>query len=329
MPKLKYMNAITQALDEEMQRDERVFVIGEDVGEFGGVWNTSNGLLEKYSAQRVCDTPISEAAIIGTAVGAALTGLRPVVEIMYLDFITCAMDQVVNQAAKLRLMSGNRVTLPLVIRGPQGCGTREAAQHSQQLEAWFVHTPGLKVIAPSTVYDVKGLLKSAIRDDNPVFFIEHRLLYDLREEVPEKEWLVPIGEAVVRRQGTDVTILSYSYMMQKVLEAAGQLAPDIDVEVIDLRTLEPLDFELIAASVKKTGRCIVAHEAVARGGMGAEIIRRLTESIFGSLKAPPKVIGSAAVPMPFSPVLEDACIPQIDDIVTAVKDAVSADVTVS
>ena len=319
MAELKYAEAVGQTLDEEMQRDERVFLIGEDVGSFGGAWGTSTGLFEKYGPERVRNTPISESAIIGTAVGAAITGLRPVAEIMYFDFITCAMDQVANQAAKLRLMSGNKLTLPLVIRTPGGCGTMEAAHHSQNLEAWFVHCPGLKVVTPSTVYDLKGLLKSAIRDDNPVLFIEHRLLYGRSEEVPDKEWLVPIGRAKVKKKGTDVTVISYSYMLTKVMKAAEQLAPEISVEVIDLRTLVPLDFATIATSVKKTGRCIIAHEAVACCGIGAEIVRRVTEQHFDYLDSPPLVLGTASVPIPYSPPLEKACIPQTEDIVKTIK----------
>ena len=318
MRKLKYMNAINEALDEEMQRDDRVFLIGEDVGVSGGVWGTSRGLIEKYGPLRACDTPIAESAIVGTAVGAALTGLRPVTELMYIDFVGCAMDQVVNQAAKLRLMSGNQFTMPLVIRGPQGCGTMEAAHHSGNLEAWFVHTPGLKVVVPSTPYDVKGLLKTAIRDDNPVLFLENRLLYGDIAEVPNETWLVPFGQAAVRRDGTDVTIISYSYMVHKVLEAAQRVAPDISVEVIDLRTLVPLDIETIVASVKKTNHVIIAHEAVARCGMGAEIMRRVIDEAFDYLDAPPKVVGGASTPMPYSRSLEEAVVPQVEDVVHAI-----------
>ena len=224
MAELKYVEAVGKAIDQEMQRDDRVFIVGEDVGLTGGVWGTNPGLHEKYGDMRCCDAPIAESAIVGAAVGAAITGLRPVAEIMYIDFITCAMDQVVNQAAKLRLMSGNKLKIPMVIRCPEGCGTMEAAQHSQNLEAWFVHTPGLKVVAPSTVYDLMGMLKSAIRDDNPVFFIEHRLLYGISENVPDEEWLVPLGKAAVRKEGADITLISYSYMAQKAMEIAMKMA---------------------------------------------------------------------------------------------------------
>ena len=319
MAELRYVDAVGKAIDEEMQRDDRVFVIGEDVGPYGGVWGTNPGLYEKYGEIRVCDAPISESAIIGTAVGAAITGLRPIAEIMYIDFITCAMDQVVNQAAKLRLMSGNKLTLPLVIRSPEGCGTMEAAQHSQNLEAWFVHAPGMKVVAPSTVYDLKGMLKTAIRDDNPVLLLEHRLLYGATEDVPDEEWLVPLGEAALRREGTDITVISYSYMAQKAIEIADKLAPDVSVEVIDLRSLVPLDFDMIAESVKKTGKCLVVHQAVDRCGMGAEIVRRVVQDLFDYLDGPPRVIGSCPVPIPYSPKLEEACIPQVEDIIAAIK----------
>lgn len=323
MRPLQYAHAIKRALDEEMERDDRVFLIGEDIGKWGGVWGTSFGLMRKYGEKRVCDAPISESAIIGAAVGAALTGLRPVAEIMYIDFITCAMDQVVNQGAKLHLMSGDKLTVPLVIRSPQGSGTMEAAQHSQSLEAWFAHTPGMKVIAPSTVYDACGLLKSAIRDDNPVFFLEHRCLYDKKELVPEDEWLVPLGNAAIRRAGRDVTVVTYSRMVDKVLEAAEELKGKIEAEVVDLRTLVPLDLETIAASVEKTGRLIVAHEAPVRGGFGAEVVRQVTETFFDKLRTAPKVVGGAALPMPYSPVLEEACIPQVRDMVKAIEESVA------
>lgn len=323
MPKLKYFNVIAQAMDEEMQRDDRVFLIGEDVGKWGGVWGTSQGLYDKFGTDRVLDAPISESGIVGTAVGAAITGLRPIAEIMYIDFITCAMDQVVNQAAKLRLMSGNKLTLPLVIRTPEGCGTKEAAQHSQNLEAWFAHVPGFKVIAPYTAYDAKGLLKSAIRDDNPVFFIEHRCLYGRSEELPEQEWLVPIGKANIRQEGSDITVISYSKMLDTVHEAASALNDKISVEIIDLRTLVPLDLETLVASVRKTGRFIVAHEAPERCGFGAEVVRALTEKVFSELKSAPCVVAGANMPIPYSPALEKSCIPQTEEVMEAIEKACS------
>lgn len=316
---LRYLDAIIEAVDEEMAHDDRVFLIGEDVGYFGGVWGTSKGLLEKYGEKRVRDTPISEAGIVGTAVGAAITGLRPVAEIMYNDFITCGMDQVVNQAAKLRFMSGNKLILPMVIRMPEGCGTAEAAQHSQNLEAWFVHTPGLKVAIPSTVYDVKGLLKTSIRDNNPVIFFEHRCLYNIEEEVPEGEWLVPMGQAAIRREGKDLTIVAYSYMVPKVLQAAEELSREISIEVIDPRTLVPLDLDTIITSVKKTGRLLIAHEAVTRCSVGSDIARQVMERAFDYLDAPPTVLGSLNLPIPYSPVLENYCIPMKEDILSAAR----------
>lgn len=323
MAELKYVDAVGITLDAEMKRDDTVFIIGEDVGLSGGVWGTNPGLHAKYGDQRCCDAPIAESAIIGAAVGAAITGLRPVAEIMYIDFITCAMDQVINQAAKLRLMSGNKLKIPMVIRCPEGCGTAEAAQHSQNLEAWFVHTPGIKVVAPSTVYDLIGMLKSAIRDDNPVLFIEHRLLYGISEDVPDEEFLVPLGKAAVRKEGADITLISYSYMAQKCVEIAEKLKGEVDVEVIDIRSLVPLDFDTIATSVKKTGKCLVAHQAVTTCGMGAEIVRRVVEDLFDYLDAPPRVIGTKSVPIPYSPKLEEACIPQTDDIIAAIREMVA------
>ena len=323
MRSLQYIEAIVEAIDEEMARDDSVFVIGEDVGYFGSVWGACKGLIEKYGEKRLRDTPITESGIIGTAVGAAMTGLRPVVEIMYNDFITCGMDQLVNQAAKLRLMSGNNLTIPLVVRMPEGCGTAEAAQHSQNLEAWFVHTPGLKVVAPATVYDMKGLLKTAIRDNNPVVLFENRRLYNIEEQVLEGEWLVPFGEAVVRCRGDDLTIVSYSYMMHEALQAAEELADQISIEVIDLRTLVPLDLETIISSVRKTGRLLIVHEAVTRCSVGSDIAQMVTEHAFDYLDAPPQVLGSLNIPSPYSPVLENECIPTKDKVIAACRAIIS------
>jgi pyruvate/2-oxoglutarate/acetoin dehydrogenase E1 component len=320
MRKIRFTQALNEALHEEMERDPSVFQLGEDIGPYGGVWEIHRGLLQKFGPMRVRQTPISECGFIGLAVGAAMCGLRPVVEIMYIDFITTAMDMVVNQAAKLSLMSGGAVKVPLVIRGEQGSGTREAAQHSQSLESWFVHTPGLKVVMPATPYDAKGLLKSAIRDDEPVIFLEHRLLYGERGEVPEEEFLVPLGEGIVRRAGKDLTVVATSYMLLKCLQAAETLAAEgIEVEVIDPRTLMPLDLGLIINSVRKTGKLLVVQEATVIAGMGAEIVRQVVEAAFEALQAPPRVIGNAHVPMPYSPVLEDACMPQQEDIVAAMR----------
>ena len=319
MPKTKMITALREAFDEELQRDPSVCVFGEDVGEHGGVFSTSVKLQRKYGRHRVFDTPLSEAAIIGTAVGAAMTGLRPVAEIMYVDFITVAMDPLINQAAKIRYMSNGQLKMPLVVFTQCGIGTAEAAHHSQFLEAWFAHTPGLKVVMPSNVHDAKGLLKSSIRDDNPVVFIWHRMMYDLVEELPDDEIVVPLGKAAVRRQGDDVTVVSTSMMVSKTLEAAESLAEQISLEVIDPRTIAPLDMDTILASVAKTGRLLVVHEANTQFGLGAEIVRRVCEESFDLLKSPPLVLGGANLPIPFSPILENACVPQVRDIVSTTE----------
>ncbi len=322
MREQSYTQMLREALSEEMERDENIFLIGEDIGPFGGVFGVTKRFIQRFGDRRIRQTPISESAIVGTAVGAAMTGLRPVAEIMYIDFITVAMDQVVNQAAKLRYMSGGQMSLPLVIRTQGGDGTAEAAQHSQSLEAWFVHTPGLKVVMPSTPYDAKGLLKTAIRDDNPVIFIEHKLLYSQKQTVPEGEWLIPLGEAEVKRQGSDITVVATSLMVYKALEAADTLNGEVSVEVVDPRTLVPLDMETIIESVKKTGKLLVIHEACTRGGIGAEIVRQVVEQAFDRLDAPPKVLGGQSIPMPYAPTLEKAVTPQMEDILKAIRDMV-------
>ena len=319
MRPLKFIRALCEAFQEEMERDESVCLFGEDVGEFGGVFGTSALLQKKFGARRVFDTPLSEGAIVGTAVGAAMAGLRPVAEIMYLDFILVAMDPLVNQAAKARYVSNGQLKLPLVIFTQCGAGTSEAAQHSQCLEAWFAHTPGLKVVMPATVYDAKGLLKASIRDDNPVVFIWHKMLYDLKEEVPDDTWIVPLGHAVVRREGTDLTVVATSLMVHRAMEAAQALSGEASVEVIDPRTLAPLDMDTILASVAKTGRLLVVHEANARCGIGAEIVRQVVEKGFERLTCRPMVLGGADVPMPFTQVLESACMPQVSDIAAAMR----------
>lgn len=320
MRTIKYIEAVNEALREEMERDDRIFILGEDVGPLGGGFGAIKGLLQRFGPKRVRQTPISEAAFTGLAVGAAMTGLRPVVEIMYLDFITTAMDPVINQAAKVSFMSGYQVEVPLVIRAPYGVGSREAAQHSQSLEAWFVHTPGLKVAIPSSGYDAKGLLKTALRDSEPVIFIENRMLYFNKEEVPEGEWLLPFGKAAVKFAGNDITVVAISAMVPKALEIARELAGRVGVEVIDPRTLAPLDIDTIVTSVRKTHRLLVLHEAPAIGGIGAEIVRRVTEEAFGSLSAPPRVLGGLHTPIPFSPPLEDVCVPEKEDIVAVIKE---------
>lgn len=316
---IKPIKAMNEALDEAMARDEDVVVFGEDMGAYGGVWALSKGLQKKYGKTRVFDTPLSEAAIVGTCVGAAMAGLRPVIEVMYVDFTTVCMDPLANQAAKIRFMSGGALTLPMTIIAPCGAGTCEAAHHSQSLEAWFVHTPGLKVVMPSTVYDHKGLLVSAIAQNNPVMFLWHKAMYDLEEDVPEGEWTVPLGQAAVRREGGDLTIVAYSLMAHRVLEAADALAPSVSAEVIDPRTLDPFDLQTVLTSVRKTGRLLVVHEAPRRCGMGADIVRQVIEADFGALRSAPRVIAGRDLPVPFAKSLETACIPQVDDIVAAAE----------
>ncbi|HUS80273.1 MAG TPA: alpha-ketoacid dehydrogenase subunit beta [Armatimonadota bacterium] len=320
MRNVTFVRALNEAIAEEMERDESIFLIGEDIADCGGVFGVTAGMLSRYGRRRVRQTPISEAAFTGLAVGAAMAGLRPIVEIMYVDFFTVCADQILNQAAKLRYMSGGRVSIPMVIRTQQGGGTCEAAQHSQNLEAIFAHVPGLKVVLPATPRDAKGLLKSAIRDDNPVVFLEHKLLYEQKGEMPRGEYLIPLGEADVKREGTDITLVATSLMVHRALAAAEALAGEISVEVIDPRTLVPLDLDCIAGSVRRTGRLLVVQEACTSGGFGSEIVRRIAAECFEALKAPPKVLGSADVPMPFSPVLEQAVLPQEADIVAAVRD---------
>ncbi len=319
MQKIKPIQAMNQALNEEMEHDDDVVLFGEDIGAYGGVWALSKGLQKKYGKTRVFDTPLSEAAIVGTCVGAAMAGLRPVIEVMYVDFTTVCMDPLANQAAKIRFMSGGALTLPMTIIAPCGAGTCEAAHHSQSLEAWFVHTPGLKVVMPSTVYDHKGLLVSAIAQNNPVMFLWHKAMYDLEEDVPEGEWTVPLGQAAVRREGGDLTIVAYSLMAHRVLEAADALAPSVSAEVIDPRTLDPFDLQTVLTSVRKTGRLLVVHEAPRRCGMGADIVRQVIEADFGALRSAPRVIAGRDLPMPFAKSLETACIPQVDDIVAAAE----------
>ncbi len=318
---LHYVEAIREALDQEMQRDKSVVLFGEDVGRIGGLFGCSVGLQEKHGSKRVRDTPISENVLINAAVGAALTGLRPVVEVQFFDFITHMMDGIVNQAAKLRFMLGGEASIPLVVRGPQGGGIRLGAQHSQSLEAWFAHVPGLIVLAPSTPYDAKGLLAAAIRDDNPVVFIEHKMLYMRgRGGVPEQPYAIPIGRADVKREGRHVTVVATMAMVDAALAAARDLAGEgIDVEVIDPRTIRPLDTATILASVRKTNRCVVAHEAWKTHGFGAEISAFIMEEAFDHLDAPVLRVGMPDVPMPYNAELERQVMPAAADIVQAVR----------
>ena len=320
MPEMTYRDAINAALAEELERDDTVFVLGEDVGLFGGAMAVTKGLYDRFGPRRVMDMPISESVIVGGALGAALTGLRPVAEIMFVDFVGVCWDQIVNQVAKVRYMLGGQVTVPLVIRSQGGGGKSYAAQHSQSLEAWFTHTPGLKVVMPATPADAKGLLKSAIRDDNPVVFLEHKLLYNDKGEVPEGEYLVPLGQARIAREGRDLTIATYSRMVQASLQAAEQLAAEgIEAEVLDLRSLVPLDEEVLYTSVRKTGRLVVAEEDHLTGGIGAELVARVVRQCFDHLDAPPERVAAADHPLPCAPVLERASLPQVEDIVAAAR----------
>jgi pyruvate/2-oxoglutarate/acetoin dehydrogenase E1 component len=316
---ITYLEAVREALSQEMRRDAEVFLMGEDIGVYGGAFGVTRGMLEEFGAERVRDTPISEAVIAGAAAGAALMGMRPVMEIMFMDFLTISMNQLVNQAAKMHFMFGGKANVPMVIRAPAGSGTGAAAQHSQSLEAWFVHTPGIKVLAPATPYDVKGLLVAAIRDNNPVLFMEHKLLYRSKGAVPEETYTIPFGQAEVRRQGRDLTVLAYSIMVPRALEAAEQLAGQgIEIEVVDLRSLKPLDTETIVRSVSKTGRVLILHESPRTGGFGGELAALVAESeAFDYLDAPIRRLAGRDIPIPYNRTLERATVPQVEDIVAA------------
>lgn len=311
--------ALAEALAEEMARDETIFIIGEDLTAHDGIFGQFKGLHQGFPG-RVIDSPISETAIVGAGLGAALTGMRPLVDLHFADFFTTAMDEIANQAAKIGYMFGGQARIPMVIWAPDGAGLSAAAQHSQSLENWFVHTPGLKVVVPSYPADVKGLIKSAVRDDDPVVFFQHKKLFAQSGPVPEDEYLISIGKGDVKKAGTDITLITYSRMTYAALEAAELLAGEgIDVEVIDLRTLTPLDFDLIADSVKKTNNILIVHEACLTGGFGGEIAARIGEELFDDLDAPVTRIGARDVPIPFSPVMEQFVLPQVSDIVEGVK----------
>jgi pyruvate/2-oxoglutarate/acetoin dehydrogenase E1 component len=322
---IKFVEAIREALREEMERDPRVFLLGEDVGQhFGGAFRVSLGLGDTFGAERVRDTPISEYAIAGFAVGAAMTGTRPIAEIMFSDLLTLAADQICNLAAKLRYMSGGQTSIPLVVRTPLGGGLSFAAQHSQCPEAWFMHIPGLKVVLPSTPYDAKGLLKTAIRDDNPIMFFEHKALYSIKGEVPEEEYVIPLGEAEIKRDGNDVTIVATAQMVQQSLQAAEELNKEgIDVEIIDPRTLIPLDKKTILESVKKTHRVIVVSEDCMTAGFSAEVSAMISENALDYLDAPIIRLAEPDTPIPFSPPLERYVIPNKEKIITSVKELVT------
>ncbi|PLP57652.1 alpha-ketoacid dehydrogenase subunit beta [Mesorhizobium loti] len=319
---LSYAQAIQEAMAIAMEQDERVFLMGEDIGVYGGAFQVTGDLVERFGSERVMDTPISELGGAGVAVGAALTGLRPIFEFQFSDFATLAMEQIVNQAAKMRFMLGGEVSVPVVMRFPAGSGTGAAAQHSQSLEAWLGHVPGLKVIQPATPHDVKGMLLAAVADPDPVMIFEHKLLYKMKGPVPEGHYTVPIGKADVRRQGRDLTIVATSIMVHKALEAAAALqAEGIDIEVIDLRTVRPMDKQTIIDSVKKTSRLLCVYEAVKTLGIGAEISAVVAESdAFDYLDAPIVRLGGAEVPIPYNPELEKATVPQVPDIIAAARD---------
>lgn len=322
---LSYAQAIQEAMAIAMETDERVFLMGEDIGVYGGAFQVTGDLVERFGADRVIDTPISELGGAGVAVGAAVTGLRPIFEFQFSDFATLAMEQIVNQAAKMRYMLGGAVSVPVVMRFPAGSGTGAAAQHSQSLEAWLGHVPGLKVIQPATPYDAKGMLLAAVADPDPVMIFEHKLLYKTKGPVPEGYYTVPIGKAEVRREGRDLTIVATSIMVHKALEAARTLeAEGIDVEVVDLRTIRPMDKDTVIASVKKTSRLLCVYEGVKTLGVGAEVSAMIAESeAFDFLDAPIVRLGGAETPIPYNPELEKATVPQVPDILAAARSLVS------
>lgn len=320
MPELYFSHALREAMAEEMRRDPSVFILGEDIAGYGGAFKVTQGLVEEFGSERVRNTPISENTIVGVGVGAAVCGMRPVVDIMFQDFITLAMDQLVNHAAKFYYMYGNQAPVPLVVRTPAGGGRNYGPTHSQSLEAWLIHVPGLKVVAPAFASDAKGLLKAAIRDDNPVVFVESKLLYGTRGEVPDGDYLVPLGEAKVVREGSDVTLVAYSRMTIESLKAAQLLAQaGIEAEVVDLRTLSPLDMDTVAASVEKTGRAVVVCEDCLTGGVSAELSARVMEECFDFLQAPVKRVAGLDTPLPCADNLERLALPDASKIVAAVE----------
>src|SRR5215475_10093058 len=320
MPELSYREAVRDALSQAMRQDENVFVMGEDIAEMGGSMGVTAGMLDEFGPDRIRNTPISEMALAGAAIGAAMQGMRPVAEIMYEDFMTLAAEQVVNQAAKLRYMSGGQLTVPVTFRTQGGAGWSPGAQHAQQLEAWFVHIPGLKVVFASTPEDVRGLLWTAIYDDNPIVFFEHRTLYPIKGNVPEKIEPIPIGKARVHREGEDVTVIATGRLVHETLKAAEEVEQDgISVEVVDPRTLQPMDEEALVASVKKTNRCVVAHEAVTRMGYGAEVAAVIQYQAFDWLDAPIERVGAKFAPLAFAPVMEEYVVPHAEDVLAAIK----------
>jgi len=320
MPLMTYLDALRQGIWEEMERDPAVFLLGEDIGAYGGAFKVTAGMLEKFGPERVIDTPISESAIVGAAVGAALMGLRPVAEMQFIDFISCGFNQIVNMAAKIHYRWGPKV--PIVIRGPSGAGVHGGPFHSQSNEMWFVHTPGLKVVAPATAYDAKGLVKAAIRDDNPVIFFEHKFLYRrIKEEVPEEDYVVPLGQAVVRREGTDIAVITYGAMVWTALEAAEQLEKEgLSLEVVDLRTLLPYDEQTVLASVRKCSKVILLHEDTRTGGMAGELAALIAEKAFEDLDGPIVRVTAPDTPVPYSPPLEEYFLPSARKVVDAARE---------
>jgi len=316
MPEISYLEALRQALWQEMERNERVFIIGEDIGRYGGAFGVTHGMLDAFGPERIRETPISEAGIVATAIGASLVGMRPVAELMFMDFMLLALDQIANQAGKMRFMFGGQTNVPIVIRMPGGSGTGAAAQHSQSLESILMHFPGIKVVNPSTPYDAKGLLLTAMRDPNPVCFIEHKQLYKTKGEVPEGDYTIPFGVADVKREGRDLTVVATNIMVHRALHVADKLAEEgIEIEVIDPRTLLPLDTETIIESVVKTGRLLVIHEACQTGGWAGEVITAVAESrAFDYMDTPPQRLAGKDVPIPYNRDLERAAVPQLEDV---------------
>jgi len=324
MPEISYREAVRDALATALRKDDDVFVMGEDIAEMGGSMGVTQGLLDEFGPERIRNTPISEIAIVGAGIGAAMQGMRPVVEIMYEDFLTLSLEQIVNQAAKHRYMSGGQLKVPLTVRTQGGAGWSPGAQHAQQLEGWLVHVPGLKVVFPSTPTDVRGLLYASIYDDNPVIFFEHRTLYGLKENVPEDLEAIELGRARVMREGDDVTVIATGRLVHESLAAAKEAESDgISVEVIDPRTLQPLDEEALVKSVKKTNRCVVAHEAITRMGFGAEVAAVIQYQAFDWLDAPIERVGAKFAPLPFAPVMESFVVPHAEDVLQAIRRTVA------
>jgi 2-oxoisovalerate dehydrogenase E1 component beta subunit len=315
-----YIQAINQAMDEEMARDENVLLLGEDVGVLGGAFKATEGLQAKFGSDRVVDTPIAESLIVGAGVGLAIQGMRPILEMQFIDFISCGFDQIVNMAATLRYRHGGQVSCPIVVRGPCGAGVHGGLYHSQNPEAWFFHVPGLKVVAPATAYDAKGLLKSAIRDDDPVIYLEHKFLYRrIKEDIPDAEYLVPIGEAALRKEGRDLSVITYGSPVHAVMKAARDMAGEIDIEVIDLRTILPLDWKTIRASVAKTGKALIVHEARRTGGIGGEVAARIAEELFEHLDGPVVRVASKDTHNAFAPTMEEYILPNQEKITEAIR----------